>query len=124
MTVKVVDASALAALLFGEPEAEAVEARLREAVLVAPRLIEYELGNICWKKCRRHPELSSALQESFGLLPRLSLQLHDVAAAGVLNLAQTQAITYYDASYLWLARQLQVELVSLDARLNAAMEAR
>jgi uncharacterized protein with PIN domain len=39
MAVKVIDASALAALLFGEPEAEAVAGRLGDALLVAPSLL-------------------------------------------------------------------------------------
>lgn len=124
MTVKVVDASALAALLFGEPEAEVVEGRLRDAILVAPRLIEYELGNTCWKKCRRHPALADALRASFRMLPDLQLQLQDVDGLASLELARELDISFYDSSYLWLARQLQVELVTLDARLTKACSTR
>jgi predicted nucleic acid-binding protein len=123
MTVKVVDASALAALLSGEPEADAVEARLRDAVFVAPRLIEYELGNTCWKKCRRYPASAAALTANFLLLQDLDLQLQDVDPAAVLELAQRLEITYYDSSYLWLARQLTAELVTLDARLLSVTHA-
>ena len=39
MVVKVVDASAIAALLFGEPEAEAIAGQLGDARLVAPALL-------------------------------------------------------------------------------------
>jgi uncharacterized protein with PIN domain len=59
--VKVVDASALGALLFGEPEAEAVAERLGDARLVAPSLLGFELTNVCLKKSRRHPEQRSSL---------------------------------------------------------------
>jgi predicted nucleic acid-binding protein len=123
MTVKVVDASALAALLFAEPEADAVEVRLRDAILVAPRLIEYELGNTCWKKCRRYPDSAAALMANFVLLQDLDLQLQDVDPAAVLELARRLEITYYDSSYLWLARTLTVELVTLDARLLSVIHA-
>lgn len=119
MSVKVVDASALAALLFGEPDAEAVEARLRNALLVAPRLIEYELGNTCRKKCHRHPEVAPLLIANLRLLEELDLQMHDVDVASVLELAEHAVITYYDASYLWLAQQLGAELVTLDGRLSS-----
>jgi uncharacterized protein with PIN domain len=51
--VKVVDASALGALLFGEPEAEAVAGRLGDARLVAPPLLGFELTNVCLMKSRR-----------------------------------------------------------------------
>ncbi len=68
MAVNVVDASALAALLFGETGAEAVAARLD----------------------------------------------------GALEVAAATGPTAYDASYLWLARQLGAELVTLDRELAKA----
>lgn len=120
MGVKVVDASALSALLFGEPAAAAAAAELGDDTLVAPALIEYELGNTCWKKMRRHPESAEGLRQAFGLLRRLELRLYDPEPQPVLALAVARGVTYYDASYLWLAEALQVPLVSLDARLLAA----
>jgi predicted nucleic acid-binding protein len=48
----VVDASALAAVLFGEPEAPEVAEQLGDSALVAPTLFSYEIANICWKKLR------------------------------------------------------------------------
>jgi len=87
MAVKVVDASALAAVLFNEPEADAVALRLAGSALAALR--------------------------------RLDLKLHDVDVAGTLRLAETHGVTFYDASYLWLAEALEATLVSLDGRLVA-----
>ena len=55
MVVEVVDASALAALLFGEPDADQVVARMGAARLVAPALLDFELANVCLIKLRRHP---------------------------------------------------------------------
>jgi len=46
MPVKVVDASALGALVFGEPGAEAVAKRLANATLVAPQLLWFDLASI------------------------------------------------------------------------------
>jgi predicted nucleic acid-binding protein len=59
MAVKVVDASALGALLFGEPYGAAIAERLqrlRGAELIAPALLPFEVANICVRKMRRHPE--------------------------------------------------------------------
>jgi uncharacterized protein with PIN domain len=50
---KVVDASALAALLFAEPEADSIARRLEGARLVAPSLVDFELANVCLTKMRR-----------------------------------------------------------------------
>jgi predicted nucleic acid-binding protein len=119
MAVKVVDASALAAVLFNEPEADAVALRLAGSALAAPALIEYELGNTCWKKCRRDPGSATALRAALAALRGLELKLHDVDVAATLRLAEKHGVTFYDASYLWLAQALEATLVSLDGRLVA-----
>jgi len=47
MNVLVVDASALGALIFGEPEAERISDMLSGAPVVAPALLPFELASIC-----------------------------------------------------------------------------
>jgi len=46
MAVKVVDASALAALLFGEPAAGAVAGRFKGSHLVARALLGFDIANV------------------------------------------------------------------------------
>src|SRR5262249_28840399 len=120
MAVKVVDASALAALLFGEPEAEAVAARLQGASLAAPALLQFEIASVCLKKLRRHPEQRDALLTVFAMLGRMSVEIAEVNHADTVRLAETLGLTSYDAAYLWLARLLSGELVTLDRRLQSA----
>ena len=118
--VKVVDASALAALLFGEPEAEAISERLSGARLFAPALLGFELANVCLIKSRRQPAQRQALQASFRLRDRLAIGETAVDHDGVVELAAATGLTAYDASYLWLARSLDAELVTLDRQLARA----
>jgi predicted nucleic acid-binding protein len=118
MAIKVVDASALAALLFGEPEGEAVAAQLSEARLIAPVLLGFELANVCLIKTRRHAAQRNALMAAFRLRGRLGIEEVAVDHDGVLELAESTGLTAYDASYLWLARQLGAELVTLDRQLG------
>lgn len=120
---KVVDASALAALLFGEPEAEAMAERLDGARLVAPGLLAFELANVCLVKTRRHSDQRQALFAGLGLGSRLGVEEIAVDHAGVVELALETSLTAYDASYLWLARHLGAELVTLDRALDAAARA-
>jgi len=118
--VKVVDASALAALLFGEPDAEAIAGRLVSGRLVAPGLLAFELANVCLVKCRRYPDQREGLLAAFRLRGRLGVEEVAVDHAGALDLALMTRLTLYDASYLWLARQLGAELVTLDKDLERA----
>lgn len=121
MPIKVVvDASALAAVLFGEPEAPQVAERLGDSALVAPTLFSYEIANICWKKLRRYPEKREALLEAFSLLGRMKIEEVEVSIPEVLLLADRENLTVHDASYLWLSRKLGLELVTLDTDLKAA----
>ncbi|MDA8048795.1 MAG: type II toxin-antitoxin system VapC family toxin [Rhodospirillales bacterium] len=115
--IKVVDASALAALLFGEPRAAAVAASLEDARLAAPALLPFELANVCLTKMRRHRAQRKALRAAFRLAERLAIETVVVDHEAALDLAEATGLTAYDASYLWLARALGAELVTLDRKL-------
>ena len=120
MTRIVVDASALAALVFQEPAGDAVRLRLDGAAVFAPPLLRFELANTAWKKVRRQPAdaakvltaLSMALDDRTGLI------WQDVDARDVVLLAHATGTTAYDASYLWLARSRDAELVTQDKTLG------
>ena len=57
------------------------------------------------------------LREAFQLLRVMDLKIYDVDSDAVLDAALEFDLTVYDASYLWLARQLTAPLVTLDQRL-------
>jgi uncharacterized protein with PIN domain len=85
MAVKIVDASALAALLFGEPEAEAVVVRLGDGSLVAPALLGFEITSVCLKKLRRNPEQRNALLAALSMYDRMSIEIVEVDYADTLS---------------------------------------
>lgn len=116
----VADASAIAALLFGEPRAgEAAEA-LGGKALLAPTLLPYEVGSVLLKKLALYPTEARKLRKAFGLFDRLEIRLVAVPWVEVADLAAREELTFYDAAYLWLARAFGCELVTLDERLAAA----
>jgi predicted nucleic acid-binding protein len=107
-------------MLFGEPEAAGVAARLVGASLTAPALLPFEIGNVCIKKVRRFPEKRVRAMAALGLYARMSVDLVAIDVVAVATVADQSGLTVYDASYLWLARKLSVEMVTLDLRLEAA----
>jgi predicted nucleic acid-binding protein len=120
MAAKVVDASALAALLFGEPEAGIVADRLEDADLVAPALLDFEIASVCLKKLRGNPQQREALLATSAIYARMSIEIVAIDHADALALAETYGLSSYDAAYLWLAQKLSAELVTLDKRLQTA----
>jgi len=120
MPVKVVDASAIAAVLFGEPEGEAVVRRLEGYSLAAPLLLPFELASICLKKVRRYPTKRTLLLKSMELFRNMGVTQTEVNQREVVGLAEGKGLSAYDASYLWLSQQLGAELVTLDKILEKA----
>lgn len=120
--IAVVDASALAAIVFNEPMAELIRDRLANRQLVAPRLLAYELLNTAAKKIRRHPEQAAAVRAGVAraLADDVVIYWTDVEPGPVLDLAVTTGLTAHDATYLWLAKHLDAELVTLDGELGRA----
>jgi len=119
MPVKVVDASVVAAIVFGEPEAERAAALIDNAELVAPLLLRFEMTNIAWKKIKRHVKQADLVASGLRLALELDVDYVDVDHEAVLDLAVEKGVTAYDASYLWLSRKLKAPLVTLDERLSA-----
>jgi len=122
--LKVVDASALAALLFGESEAESVASRLEGSSLAAPSLLRYEIGSVCLKKIARSPGKQSALLKALALMETMDIREVGVPVESIVRLARRERLTFDDASYLWLARELGAELVTLDEKLRRRSEKR
>jgi predicted nucleic acid-binding protein len=120
MPARVVDASALGALLFAEPQADEITARLKGGRLFAPALLIYEMGSICVKKIRHSPMQAGKFTAALSLLPAMGIEIMDVDPVDVLSLAGSARLTFYDASYLSLARSMDAELITLDKKLLAA----
>ncbi len=73
-------------------------------------------------KLRRHPDQRGELLAAFRGRPRLAVITRNVDYQRVLSLAEQARLSFYDASYLWLSRELGALLVTLDRRLAEAAE--
>jgi len=119
-SAKVIDCSAFVAILFDEEAGPEIAVRLGSATPVAPTFLQYEIASVCLKKLRRFPSEREASLAAYHQRHRLSVETLDVDYAAVLGLADRTGLTVYDASYLWLARSLGAELVTLDVQLGQA----
>jgi predicted nucleic acid-binding protein len=122
VTPVVVDASALAALVFQEPESDRVSARLKGMTVTAPVLLKTELASVARQKARRHPVDAARIFAALDLAldDRSGLVWYDVNAVDVAIFAHATGMTVYDASYVWLSGLLGADLITLDERLARA----
>jgi predicted nucleic acid-binding protein len=121
-SVVVVDASALAALLFGEPDAPAVSAALDGHALAAPTVLRYEIASVYLRKLKRYASRRLALTEMLRAYPLLAIDEVQPSADEIARFAEQTDLTAYDAAYLWLARLLGAPIVTLDRRLAEAAQ--
>ena len=119
MPDKVIDASAIAAIAFAEPGAEAVIDAIDGYHLHTPTLLVFELMNVAWKHGRKEPKARALFMQALDFVGDLSLRYRGVDRHGVVELGFETGLTAYDASYLWLARSLGLPLVTLDKKLAA-----
>ena len=121
MTLLVLDASALVALLTdGGRPGEAVAEAVADQRLAAPELLLFEAANVL-----RRLELTGRLASetaslAHGDLLDLAIQLWPYVALAADAWGLRGSLTLYDASYVSLASRLDVPLVTLDERLARA----
>lgn len=119
MSATVVDASAVAAVLFNEPEAAALVAGVG-STLIAPTLLRYEVASVCTTKLRRAAGQSAATLARYALLDQLAIEWVDPDWSSLPRLADEWSLSAYDAAYLQIALAHAVPLITLDARLATA----
>jgi predicted nucleic acid-binding protein len=134
VTICVVDASVAAKWLLpaaGEGLREqanrlaALHVR-RELQLLAPDLIEAEIGNVLWKAVRRNRISQAEAENSLRQFTALSIQVVPTSDLLVqaLRIAVTFERSFYDSLYVALAMSTKTELITADERLVNALGSR
>jgi len=91
--------------------------------LLAPTLINYEVGNALRTATARkeigEEESGEAYEDFLGLkLDVNNIELDDFL--GALALSNRRNISFYDAAYIWLSRKMGAPLVTADAKQREA----
>jgi len=87
--------------------------------IIEPTLLIYELGNVFWK----HPVKSQEdVAMDFKALFDIGLEFCDITEPEVLGTihktARSFGITFYDATYVALAKELDCKFITADERLQ------
>lgn len=109
----VVDATVLADFLAGDSDLRAAaEALMREDPdWITVGLWRYELGNVLWKTVRFGNDDPEVMRAAIGKSRELLLEsVETVDLGSVWEIAHRSGLTYYDASYVWLAESRDLVL--------------
>lgn len=119
----VLDASSILALTrrFGERIVDLSKGNF------TPSLAYYEIGNALWKECNllkrlNMNEVNKTLEFTFSLLKLMQIIPIEDSNLGLKTLSNANKlnITYYDAAYLTVTKQLDKILVTEDEKLTKA----
>ena len=119
----VVDASFLLSYLLPDEENPFVEETMDrfkqgKIKLLSTYLLPFEIFNTL-KTVVIRKRITSKLAYELGIVFLEYAILHEkVDYLEALLLAQKEKLSFYDASYVWLARELQVPLLALDKRME------
>ena len=133
MTAFVLDASVTAAWLLPDQandHTRRLYARIRrdEVEPQAPNLWQWECANILASGVRRGRIPGSSVEGLWNVLEavRHRVELHELAPPqykAALAIALDAGLSAYDAGYMWLARSLNLPLLTFDQRLAQAAPA-
>lgn len=115
----VVDNTVLADLLVGKENLVQASKRLLylDPEWIAPDLWRYELGNVLLL-IARHKRLP--IEAMHGLLSHADSLIQTVVDLDwetILETARASELSYYDASYVWLAREKGIPLYTRDGKI-------
>jgi len=127
----VLDASIITRWFLGEEQDVQVrgaralrsEAKVGALQFHAPELMIVEVANALWKQVRFAGLTPDDAQRSIRDLLSIDMVLHRHAEsiAGALTYAIAYGISAYDASYVFLAKQVELPLWTLDQKLARAV---
>jgi predicted nucleic acid-binding protein len=73
-------------------------------------------------KIKAHPAQRDKILRAFLMAGKLAIEIVEVDQQAVVDLAEETGLTTYDASYLWLARQMKGKLMTLDRKMRRFAE--
>ena len=112
-----IDTSVIIAVIADEPEKERLIELTRDAVIVAPPSIKWEIGNAFSAMLKRSRiDLEQAL-EAMDVYESISLEIVEINLKDSVALAGKYNIYAYDAYILQCAIEQKIPLISLDAKM-------
>jgi predicted nucleic acid-binding protein len=119
----VVDTSVLIAVLTGEASRPALLRHTRQAELVAPASVHWEVGNACSALLKRRKATPAQIRRILAAYARIPIRFVEVELEPALALAAEHGLYAYDAYLLACAQNQRAPLLTLDrglARVAAA----
>lgn len=112
------DSSAVLAVLMEEPEKKLVLELTKNAILIAPNVLDFEIGNALSKMHKRHIITETDAQQIFLIYKSMPINYVAVNIKNSIKIFCKYVVYAYDAYYLEVASRLEVSLLTFDASMK------
>ena len=112
-----VDANIFLAVILNEPEKSKVIKVTKNAELISPSVLPYEIGNALSAINKQKKLSHDAICRCYQIYKQIPVRLIEIDIANALTIALSYDIYAYDAYYLELAKRLKLAILSLDQKL-------
>ncbi len=110
----IVDTSIIIAVLVNEPTKEKIIEATRDADLIAPAALHYEVGNALSALMKKEKNRLETIKKLFRYYCEIPIKFIDPDLIKSLEIANKLNIYAYDAYYLECAKRLNLPLFTLD----------
>jgi predicted nucleic acid-binding protein len=108
------DASAIMAIILNEPNRNKVINLTKNAILLSPEVIPFEIGNALMGLLKRHKISEKEVLEVYERYTTIPLRIIKIDIEKALKIACKYKIYAYDAYYLEIAYRLKLPLITFD----------
>ncbi len=112
-----VDANIFLAVILNEPEKSKIIKITKNAELISPSVLPYEIGNALSAMNKQKKLSQDTICQCYQIYKQIPVRLIEIDIANALTIALSYNIYAYDAYYLELAKRLKLVILSLDQKL-------
>lgn len=113
-----VDANIFLAVILNEPEKSKIIKITKNAELISPSVLPYEIGNALSAMNKQKKLSQDTIYQCYQIYKQIPVRLIDIDIENALTIALSYNIYAYDAYYLELAKRLKLSILSLDQKLT------
>ena len=112
------DACAIMAVIVKEPERDMVLELTKNAVLLSPDMVSYEIANALSKMMKKEIIEKEQMINAFNYYKLIPIKEIEIDFKKALEIAWDYKIYAYDACYLEAAKRLNVPLLTFDGNMS------
>ena len=113
----ILDACAIVAVIVKEPERDSVIELTKDAMLVSPNMVSFEIANALTKMMKKKIIEKERMVNAFNYFKRIPIKNVEIDFENAFEIAWNHKIYAYDACYLEAAKRLNLPLLTFDSNM-------